>query len=276
MEPPPITSRTNARVKRLVALRQPRERRETGLTLVDGAREILRAIEAGASPVEAYLCEELAGGPLARAVLERLDSLRTTVYRVSPPVFEKIAFGNRTDGVVLVARAEARGLAGLELPKRPVVAVLEGVEKPGNLGAIVRTADGAGVDAIVAVGVTDLFNPNAIRASVGAVFSPRVRVAEAGETLAWLRDLKLPGGDRPPIYTTRPDAERCFPDIDLSTGAVLVFGSEAHGLSPAWEAPTAGIELTPISLPMRGVADSLNVSATAAVLFYEALRQREK
>lgn len=274
MDPPIITSRTNPRVKRVVALRDARERRETGLSLVDGAREILRAIDAGAEVVEAYLCGELAGSGLAAAVLERLGCLGSTLYRVSPPVFEKIAFGHRTDGVVLVARAEARGLVGLELPERAVVAVLEGVEKPGNLGAIVRTADGAGIDAIIAVGVTDLFNPNAIRASVGAVFSPRVRVAEVGETLAWLRGLKLPSGTRPPIYTTRPDAQRCYPDIDLSEGAVLVFGSEAHGLSPAWDAPTAGIELTPIALPMRGVADSLNVSATAAVLFYEALRQR--
>ncbi|HMP05999.1 MAG TPA: TrmH family RNA methyltransferase, partial [Lacipirellulaceae bacterium] len=143
---------------------------------------------------------------------------------------------------------------------------LEGIEKPGNVGAVLRSADGAGVDAvIVADGGTDLFNPNTIRASLGAVFKPNVCTATAAETLDWLRRLGLP------MFAARPAATTSYAAADYRRGAALLLGSEAAGLSDLWTDPA----VTPIALPMCGVADSLNVSATAAVLFYEARRQRD-
>jgi len=145
--------------------------------------------------------------------------------------------------------------------------VLEAIEKPGNLGAILRSADAAGVDAvIVADGRTDLFNPNTIRASLGTVFRANVCEATSGETLAWLNQLGLR------IFTARQDAEQLYTDADLRGGAAIVLGSEAAGLTDSWR----GEGLTAVRLPMHGLADSLNVSTTAAVLFYEALRQRKK
>ncbi len=180
-------------------------------------------------------------------------------------VFEKLAFGERNDGVVVTAKTPERQLSKLALPPRPLVAVLEGLEKPGNVGAILRTADAAGFDAvIVAAGQTDLFNPNTIRASLGAVFAANVREATVKETLELLRAWRLP------IIATCPDAERIYTEVDFREGAVIVLGSEATGLSPAWHTD----DVQAVRLPMRGIADSLNVAATAAVLFYEALRQR--
>jgi RNA methyltransferase, TrmH family len=144
--------------------------------------------------------------------------------------------------------------------------VLEGIEKPGNLGAILRSADSAGVDAVIAAdGRTDLYNPNTIRASLGTVFRPNVREATANDTLAWLRAQGLA------IFAARPDADKLYTDADMRGGTAFVLGSEAAGLSPAWSGPG----VTPVRLPMHGIADSLNVSTTAAVLFYEALRQRQ-
>jgi TrmH family RNA methyltransferase len=145
--------------------------------------------------------------------------------------------------------------------------VLEGIEKPGNLGAILRSADAAGVDAvIVADGRTDLFNPNTIRASLGTVFRPSVCTATTAETIDWLISQELR------VLAARPDAEVLYTEVDMHAGIAIVLGSEAEGLTDAW----GGKHVTPVQIPMRGMADSLNVSTTAAVLFYEALRQRDK
>jgi TrmH family RNA methyltransferase len=156
-------------------------------------------------------------------------------------------------------------LAEIELPPEPLVAVLEGVEKPGNLGAILRSADAAGVAAIVvADGRTDLFNPAAIRASLGTVFHVPICAASATETLDWLDRHGLD------IFAAQPASGRLYTDIDLRKGVAVVFGTEATGLSPVWAEPAC----QGIRLPQRGIADSLNVAVAAAVVFYEALRQR--
>ncbi|MGD9648202.1 MAG: TrmH family RNA methyltransferase [Pirellulales bacterium] len=166
-----------------------------------------------------------------------------------------------------VARAPALSLAALTLPADPLIAVLVGVEKPGNVGAVLRSADGAGVSAvIVADGGTDLFNPNTIRASLGTVFTLPIAVATAAETLTWLRERGIS------VYASRPDASSPYHLADFSAASAVVLGSEAQGLGPLWQAP----EVRGLKLPMHGVADSLNVSATAAVLFYEARRQRDE
>ena len=263
--PPQITSRQNPRVKEVVRLRFGRDRRRTGRILIDGARETLRAIEAGISPVEAFICDEFCQSSEARASISALQSGRADVLHVSTDVFTKIAFGNRHDGVLTVAERPERNLAMLSLPKDPIVAVLEGLEKPGNIGAILRSADAAGVDAvIIAGGRTGLYNPNTIRASVGTVFARNVCEATIAETIDWLRSKELQ------IVAARPDAKKLYTEINLRSGVAIVLGSEDEGLSSNWN----GAMTTPVRLPMHGIADSLNVSTTAAVLFYEAVRQR--
>jgi TrmH family RNA methyltransferase len=167
--------------------------------------------------------------------------------------------------MVAVVRTPPTDLARLAPGEESLVVVVEAVEKPGNLGAILRTADGAGVDAVIAADPrTDLFNPNAIRASLGTVFTRPVAAAPTAEVLAWLADR----GIRP--VAARVDAERPYTDADLRGPVALVLGSEAEGLREAWD--DAGVE--PVRIPMHGTADSLNVSVAAAVLLYEAVRQR--
>ena len=176
-----------------------------------------------------------------------------------------IAFGERAEGLVAVIRIPSMAIADLTLPDDPLVAVIEGVEKPGNLGAVLRSADGAGLDAIVAASpATDPFNPNAIRASAGTMFTVPVAAAATTDVLAWLRARGLR------IVAARVDADDLYTGIDLSGPLALVLGAETEGLTGAWSAD----DVKAVRLPMHGVADSLNVSVSAAILFYEARRQR--
>jgi RNA methyltransferase, TrmH family len=261
---PPITSLTNARVKAAVRLRDRRERERTGLTIVDGAREIVRALDAGVRVEGAFVADELLRTPDAHLAADRLRHRPGTV-EVSPAVLAKIAFGERSDGVVAVVEPPRIGLADLVLPDEPIVIVLEGVEKPGNLGAVLRTADAAGVDAVIAADPrTDPFNPNAIRASLGTIFGVPLVAAGSNETLDWL----VERGIRPVALIV--DAPTTWTAARLTGPLAIVLGSEAGGLSAAWR----GEAVTPIGIPMRGMADSLNVSIAAAVVLFEAIRQR--
>jgi TrmH family RNA methyltransferase len=261
---PVLTSTANPRIKAAVALRDRRERDRTGLTLIDGARELRRALDAGVEVVEAFVCEPLLAGPDARAALDRLEADRASVISTSEAVFAKVAFGERAEGLIAVVRIPSTDLAGLTLSADPLVVVIEGVEKPGNVGAVLRSADGAGADALVAASPrTDLFNPNAIRASAGTVFTVPLGSGSTPDVLAWLHA----GGIR--IVAARVDAERLYTEIDLRGPLALVLGAEAEGLSDAW---VHGVDA--VRLPMLGAADSLNVSISAAILLYEARRQR--
>lgn len=260
-----ITSLHNPHVRSAVKLRERRHREEQGRILIDGARELRRAVEAGVRLVEVFVCQPLCRSDDARQVLLALPATGAAVYSVTEPVFEKLAFGERIEGVLGVAAMPEATLGRLNLPPGPLVAVLEGVEKPGNLGAVLRSADAAGVSALVAADArTDLYNPNAIRASLGTIFSLPVAAVTTRETLRWLRRSGLA------IFAARVDGSIEYHQADFRGPAAIVLGSEAQGLSAAW----SGAGVTAIRLPMRGVADSLNVSAAAAVLFYEALRQR--
>jgi len=258
-----ITSRQNERIKAAAKLRTARQRAKQGRFLIDGVREIGRALDAGIEVVEAFVCGALGTSQAARLLVPRLAN--APCAEVTAEVFEKIGFGERKEGVVVVAKTPRRSLDQLSLPARPLVAVLEGLEKPGNVGAILRTADGAGIDGvIIASGRTDLFNPNTIRASLGTVFAKNVCTATVAETIAILRAWQLP------IVATRPGAKPLYTEVDYRAGAAIVLGSEADGLSAEWDQQ----EVRSVRLPMQGIADSLNVSATAAILFYEAQRQR--
>jgi TrmH family RNA methyltransferase len=262
--PGSITSLGNPRVKAAVRLRDRRERETTGLTIVDGPRELSRALDAGIDVDEAFVCDALVRTDEARDVVVRLaGAIGWTA--VSVPVMAKLAFGDRSDGVVAVIHAPPTGLDRLTLPPSPLIVVVEAVEKPGNLGAILRTADGAGADAVIAADPrTDLFNPNAIRASLGTIFTRPVAAAPSTDVLVWLAE----HGVR--VVAARVDADRDYVDADLRGPVAIVLGSESEGLGPTWDDP----RVEPARIPMRGAADSLNVSVAAAVLLYEAVRQR--
>jgi TrmH family RNA methyltransferase len=260
--PPTITSRSNPRILEAVRLRERRERERTGRTLIDGAHELAVALRAGAAIDVVYAVADP-----ALAALDALDLARSRgipVVPVSPAVLERIAFGDRSDGLVAVARVPDLGLNRLAIPGDSLVAVIESVEKPGNLGAVLRTAEAVGAAVIAADPRTDVFNPNAIRASIGTIFTVPIAVASSAETIAWLRDRDFR------IMAARVDGNQPYWEVDLRGRVVIALGSETHGLSEAWSGP----DITAVRLPMAGIVDSLNVSTTAAVLLYEAMRQR--
>jgi len=260
-----ITSLQNARVKDAVRLRDRRHREKQQRIVIDGFRELTRAIRSGIAMLEVFVCEPLLGDDRTARLTAMLSESSVEILPVDERVFQKLAFGNRAEGVLGIADMPGLSLSDLRLPENPLVAVLERVEKPGNIGAVLRSADGAGISAlIVADAATDLYNPNAIRASLGTIFTMPVCSATTTETLDWLRRCGMA------IYATRVDGSVPYTEVDYRRPAAMVLGSEADGLSAAWS--TAGV--TAVSVPMLGMADSLNVSATAAVLFYEALRQR--
>jgi TrmH family RNA methyltransferase len=260
-----ITSPHNPRVKLAARLRDHRQRKKEQRILIDGVREISRAIAAGVALQEVFVCSELCRGAEAQRLLEILSGSGAEVLEVSESVFSRLAFGQRAEGVVAVAAVPPHRLEDLVLPENPLVAVLEGVEKPGNVGAVLRSADAAGVSALVLADPrTDLYNPNAIRASLGTIFSLPVATAAADDVLAWLHDKGLQ------IVAARVEGAVVYAEIDYRRPTAIVLGSEAAGLSPLW----AGADIRAVRLPMLGASDSLNVSAAAAVLFYEALRQR--
>ncbi|MBP5778255.1 MAG: RNA methyltransferase [Prevotella sp.] len=244
MEENIITSVQNARVKHVVALQQKSSlRREEGLFVVEGLREIEHCIACGYEVVEMYKWGE----------------------NVTPQVYEKMAYRESTEGIIAVAKCKEHRLKDLSLKKRPLVVVLERVEKPGNLGAILRTAEAAGVDAVMICDpLTDLYNPNLIRASIGGVFSVPTAVCTSEECITFLK------GNNIKILTAQLQDSYDYYDYDMQEATAIVMGTESTGLTDLWrEAADAHIRI-----PMLGRLDSLNVSVSAAILMYEAVRQR--
>lgn len=264
MPQPSITSTNNSRIRAAASLRNRRERDQAGLTLVDGARELARALAGGAGVVEVFV-DEVRLGQDGFTVVAEAGRRGAAIVPVSTTVLDRVAYGDRSEGLVAVVRIPSTRLEALHLPADPLVIVLEGLEKPGNLGAVARTADAAGVDAVIAASPrTDLFNPNAIRASLGTMFAIPLASGPSTAVRTHLAALGLT------LLPARVDAEAIYTDVDLRGPVAIVLGSEADGLTPTW----AGPGVVPIRLPMLGVADSLNVSIATAVLLYEARRQR--
>jgi RNA methyltransferase, TrmH family len=260
-----ITSVQNPRLKAAAKLRARGGRDEQGRIIIDGVREIRRALAGGVEIVEVYYVPELCEDEKYERMLETLSRAGAALVQVTPHVMEKLAFGQRVEGLVSIARNPKKTLEEIDVSGDELIAIVEGAEKPGNIGAIIRTADAAGVTAVVVVdGGTDLYNPNAIRSSLGAIFSLPVCAASGDEAIAWLRGHKFN------LLAARVEAATDYTAADLRGRTAIALGSEAHGLSERWRAD----DVTAIRLPMLGTVDSLNLSATAAVLFYEALRQR--
>ncbi len=252
-----ITSKTNPKIKNIIKLEKASERREQNRILIEGRREIERAVASGFEIDTLFMCPDLAkegAGITARSVEE-----------VSLEVFEKIAYREGSDGLLAVAIPKYADLQAFKPKKNPLIIVLETVEKPGNLGAVMRTADAAGVDAvIIADPRTDLYNPNAIRASVGCIFSVPLFACSSEECIKWLKDNKIT------IYCTYLKASIDYLDADFKKASAIVMGTEATGISQQWvEAADQNI-----IIPMNGIADSLNVSVTTAIVTFEAVRQR--
>ncbi len=271
-----ITSATNPRLKSLVALRRRRTRDETGTCLVEGLEETSLAVAAGTTLRTLYLCPELFGAD-TEAALPQLRSAAEEVVRLGRAAFEKVAYREGPDGVLAVAghtvAAPACAAARLRRvtrppparPAAPFVVLAQGVEKPGNLGAMLRTADGAGVVALVAADpVTDWGNPNVIRASKGTVFAVPVAAAPTADVLAWLDERGIA------LVATTPDTDVDYADLDYTGPVAIAVGAEKTGLTD--EVLRAATHR--VRIPMVGRADSLNVATSAAIVAYEAVRQR--
>lgn len=256
-----ITSTSNPKIKSLLSLEKPRERRKQQLFIVEGKKEIRMAIDAGYRIGNIFYCPDLTD----LSGLGQDLTHNKLVVPVSRDVFDKIAVRENSGGVIAVAEMKPHGLGQLKLRENPLILVLESVEKPGNLGAILRTADAAGVDAVVLCDPqTDIYNPNVIRSSIGCVFVQPLAVATSEETIAWLKKQHLS------IWCTYLKASQPYHVIDYTKGCAIVMGTEATGISNQWiEAATGNV-----IIPMQGKIDSMNVSTATAVVIFEARRQR--
>ena len=260
-----ITSVQNPRIIEISLLRRGRSDRESPI-LIDGRREIQRALDARWTIQALYFCPPLMSDANSKWLAGSGISDRMLV-EVNQPVMEKIAYGERNDGFLAVAERPARKLSELSLGESPLVAVMHGLEKPGNLGGILRSADAAGVDAVIASDPrTDIYNANVIRASTGAVFSMNLVECVGADAAAFLRERGVA------LYAARVDAEREYTNCDFRGPCAFILGAEAAGLGNAWQ----GNDIQPVRIGMRGACDSLNVSVTAAILFFEARRQRSQ
>lgn len=284
-----ITSAQNRKVKELLTLvEKSKARSAAGLFVVEGQRELGHCLDAGFIPETLFICGEVMAvqnnvvngaktGHLAENIegKEGLDALiakaealnpRLGVVQIPAFLYEKVAYRGSTEGIIAEVHSVPRSLEDLRLGERPLVMVLESVEKPGNLGAVLRSADAAGADAVIVCDpLTDIWNPNLIRSSVGAVFSVPVAVCTSADAIAFLKERGIR------IFTAQLQDSEWYYDTDMTGATALVMGTESTGLTQAWR-DSADAH---IKIPMLGRLDSLNVSVSAAVLLYEAVRQRK-
>jgi TrmH family RNA methyltransferase len=262
-----ISSLQNPRIKQLVKLRDRRPRDEAGVFLVEGYRQIRRALEKGIRITELYYSPEWYLGENEPALIAQAAAAGAQLFELSKDAFAKVAYRERPDGLLAVAPQWRRSLADIVTPaeKSPFLLVVEAIEKPGNLGTILRSADAAGVDALIVCDpVTDLFNPNVVRASTGVLFSVPVVIASSAEVREWLREKQIRS------VATTPSATDIYTATDLRGPLAIVMGSEQYGLSDYWlkEADAR------VVIPMAGQADSLNVAMATIITLFEAVRQR--
>jgi len=263
--PEKITSLQNPRVKQLVKLRDRRPRDEAGVFIVEGYREIRRALEKKVPLREVYYAPEWFLGENEPALLAGAAAAGAQLFELPKNVFAKVAYRERPDGLLAVAPQWHRTLADLTLPASPFLLVVEAIEKPGNLGTILRSADAAGCHAVIVCDpVTDIFNPNVVRASTGVLFAVPLIVAESAAVNAWLKQMKIRA------VATTPAAELLYSAADLRGPLAVVMGSEQYGLSEFW---LKQADLC-VRIPMAGQADSLNVAMATIITLFEAVRQR--
>ena len=265
-----ITSAQNPKIKNLLALQEKsKERRKKGLFVVEGRRELIHCIEAEYEPHTLFICRDIITekelDKFLYAIEENFCGMTCPIIELPQHLYDKVAYRGGTEGIIAEMKCKDMGLESLKLKKDPLVVILESVEKPGNLGAVLRSADASGVDAVIVCDpLTDLYNPNLIRSSIGAIFTVPVATATSQETIAWLKDNNIR------IYTAQLQDSEWYYDTDMKGGTAIVMGTEATGLTDVWrKAADAHIKI-----PMLGRLDSLNVSVSAAILMFEAVRQR--
>ncbi len=259
-----ITSAQNPKIKRLLQLQQKSsERRKAGLFVVEGIREVERCVEKGYEINTIFYLNKLMAENVS-GIIEKNKGIK--LFEVSPTIYEKIAYRGSTEGIIAEVKTKDKTLNDLNLSENPLVVVLESVEKPGNLGAILRSADAAGADALIVCDpLTDLYNPNLIRNSTGAIFSMPCVACTSEECIKFLKENNIQ------ILTAQLQDSELYYNTDMKRGTAIVMGTEATGLTDIWrKAADAHIRI-----PMLGITDSLNVSVSAAILLYEAVRQRE-
>lgn len=257
-----IVSLQNPKVKEVVKLRDRRHRDETGLFLIEGFRELKRAIDAGREVEQLFFCPELFLGSNEDALMKKS---KAELIECSPEVFAKMSYRDRPDGLLAVAPQKHLGLADLKLSKKPFFLIAEGIEKPGNLGTILRSADAAGVDAVIVCDrTTDIHNPNVVRSSVGTLFTVPVLEASTEEVMAFLKKHKIA------MVAATPHAKLEFTQADFNVPLAILVGTEQYGLSDIW---MQSAEIA-VRIPMLGIADSLNVASATTLLLYEVIRQR--
>jgi TrmH family RNA methyltransferase len=260
-----ISSLQNPRVKQLVKLRDRRPRDEAGVFLVEGYREIRRALEKRVTLRELYFSPEWFLGENEPALIATAEAQGAQLFELSKEAFAKVAYRERPDGLLAVAPQWNRALGDLALGAPPFLLVVEAIEKPGNLGTILRSADAAGCDAVIVCDpVTDIFNPNVVRASTGVLFSVPLVVEESARVLAWVREKGIR------TAATTPAATTLYTAADLRGPLAVIMGSEQYGLSEFW---LKNADL-PVRIPMAGQADSLNVAMATIITLFEAVRQR--
>ncbi len=260
-----ISSKSNPKIKNLIRLQKSSERRKQQRTLIEGYREIERALLSGWKPESLFVSEEIAGPKLHG--IKKLLTESCHIEAVSPEVFAHIAYREGSDGMLAVCEPILRQIDELKLGQNPLIIVLEAVEKPGNMGAILRTADAAAVDAVIVCDPsTDLYNPNTIRASLGCIFTVPLALSSAEKAVEWLQTNNFK------IFASSLQSSVDYLDADFSGPTALVMGTEATGLSDFWVQQAD----YSIRIEMAGIADSLNVSVATAILTFEALRQRKR
>lgn len=266
-----ITSAQNPKVKELLALQEKsKERRKKGLFVVEGRRELLHCIEAEFEPHTLFVCRDILSDKdfdkILGAIEENFCGSTYPIIEISQQLYDKVAYRGGTEGIIAEMHCKELSLEGLKMKENPLVVILESVEKPGNLGAVLRSADASGVDAVIVCDpLTDMYNPNLIRSSIGAIFTVPVATASSEDTIAWLKSNGIK------IYTAQLQDSEWYYDTDMKGGTAIVMGTEATGLTNIWrKAADAHIKI-----PMLGRLDSLNVSVSAAILMFEAVRQRK-
>lgn len=260
-----ITSLQNSRIRNLIKLQsKARERKAQHLFPIEGARELSLALAGGYAIDSLFVYPELYDKSDYPGLLALINP--NVVYEISEPVFDKVAYREGSDGIIALAEPKDHSLNSLPLSDNPFIIVLEAVEKPGNLGAILRTADAAHADAIIVCDpLTDVYNPNTIRSSVGCLFTVPIAVCSNQEAITYLRDKHIR------TFAAELTAARWYHHADFRQPSAIVMGTEADGLTPFWL--DAADER--IKIPMRGAIDSLNVSVSTAVITFEAMRQRD-
>lgn len=262
-----ITSAKNLKVKEALELMERRYRDKTGLMLIEGIKEIGLAVKNGIVFTRLFYCEELFRGAEERRILDMVLRQGVEMIHVNTYVFRKLAYREESFGLVAVARQPTRTLSDIPLGRPPFLVVVEGVEKPGNLGAILRSADAAGVDGVIVCGrSTDIYNPNVVRASIGTIFTVPVVEATVTDAIVWLKENGIK------TVATTPHTELEYFDADLGGPCAIVMGSEHEGLSETW-LNKADLR---VRIPMSGLADSLNLATATTILLYEVVRQRRQ